>query len=72
MRRPDPRLLLLLGLTLGTAGCETWYNRVPSPDDLMHAIPWFDHMIAQKSIHPYQRADIPGYTPAGSVPSFTP
>jgi mono/diheme cytochrome c family protein len=68
MRRPDPRLLLLLGLTLGTAGCETWYNRVPSPDDLMHAIPWFDHMIAQKSIHPYQRADIPRYTPAGSVP----
>jgi Cytochrome c, mono- and diheme variants len=63
MRLRDARLVLLLAATLGTGACETWYNRVPSPDDLMHAIPWFDHMIAQKSIHPYQRADVPRYTP---------
>ena len=68
MRLRDARLVLVLAATLGTGACETWYNRVPSPDDLMHAIPWFDHMIAQKSIHPYQRADVPRYTPAGAIP----
>jgi mono/diheme cytochrome c family protein len=68
MRLRDARLALVLAAALGTGACETWYNRVPSPDDLMHAIPWFDHMIRQKSIHPYQRADIPRYTPAGAVP----
>ena len=68
MRLRDARLVLVLAAALGTGACETWYNRVPSPDDLMHAIPWFDHMIVQKSIHPYQRADVPRYTPAGAVP----
>ncbi len=68
MRLRDLRLVLVAGVALGTGACETWYNRVPSPDDLMHAIPWFDHMIHQKSVHPYSRADIPRYTPAGAVP----
>ena len=68
MRLRDARLGLVLAAALATGACETWYNRVPSPDDLMHAIPWFDHMIAQKSIHPYQRADVPRYTPAGAIP----
>lgn len=68
MRRRDLRLGLVLAVALGTGACETWYNRVPSPDDLMHVIPWFDHMIVQKSIHPYQRVDVPRYTPAGAVP----
>lgn len=68
MRLRDARLVLVLAAALGTGACETWYNRVPSPDDLMHAIPWFDHMIAQKSIHPYQRVDVPRYTPAGAIP----
>ena len=68
MRLRDARLGLVLAVALATGACETWYNRVPSPDDLMHAIPWFDHMIAQKSIHPYQRADVPRYTPAGAIP----
>ncbi|HEY4321683.1 MAG TPA: cytochrome c [Gemmatimonadales bacterium] len=56
--------LVLLALT----GCNWWYNDVPSPDDVMHAIPWFDHMLMTKSVQPYQRADVPRYTPAGSVP----
>lgn len=68
MRLRNARVALVLAAALGTGACETWYNRVPSPDDLMHAIPWFDHMIVQKSIHPYQRADIPRYTPAGAIP----
>ncbi len=54
--------LLLLG------GCNFWYNEVPSPDDLMHNIPWFDHMLVSKSVQPYQRGDVPRNTPAGSVP----
>lgn len=68
MRRPELRVTLLAAMVIGTGACETWYNRVPSPDDLMHAIPWFDHMIVQKSLHPYQRADVPRYTPDGAVP----
>ncbi len=62
------KLLLAALLATGTAGCNFWYNEVPSPDDLMHAVPWFDHMILSKAIHPYQRADIPRNTPAGVVP----
>ena len=49
-------------------GCNFYYNDVPSPDDLMHAIPWFDHMIKQPSVKPYSRADIPRYTVEGTVP----
>ncbi len=68
MRLRSIRLALIGVVGLGSGACETYYNRVPSPDDLMHVIPWFDHMIRQKSIHPYQRADVPRYTPAGAVP----
>lgn len=55
-------------LLLGLGGCNFYYNEVPSPDDLMHVIPWFDHMILSKAVHPYQHADIPRRTPAGVVP----
>jgi mono/diheme cytochrome c family protein len=58
----------LAALTVAASGCDVWYNRVPSPDDLWHVIPWFDHMIRAKYIRPYQRADVPRYTPAGIVP----
>jgi mono/diheme cytochrome c family protein len=71
MRLPDVRRWWrtgLLALTLSTAGCDFWYNRVPSPDDLWHIIPWFDHMIRAKYVHPYQTASVPRYTPAGIVP----
>src|SRR5690606_10738286 len=60
--------LALAALVLGTSGCNFWYDEVPSPDDLMHAVPWFDHMILSKAVHPYQRADIPRNTPPGIVP----
>jgi mono/diheme cytochrome c family protein len=62
------RKYLLAVLALGLGGCNWWYNEVPSPDDLMHAIPWFDHMLMSKAVQPYQRADVPRYTPAGAVP----
>lgn len=61
-------VVLLAGLALGVAGCDWYYNDVPSPDDLWHITPWFDHMIVQKSVPPYSRADIPRYTPEGTVP----
>jgi mono/diheme cytochrome c family protein len=61
-------LALIAGLTLVVAGCDWYYNDVPSPDDLWHITPWFDHMVTQKSVHPYSRADIPRYTPEGTVP----
>ncbi len=55
-------------LVLCATGCDYYYNDVPSPDDLMHVVPWFDAMITQPSVHPYQRADIPRNTVAGTVP----
>lgn len=62
------RKVLLAALLLGTTGCNFWYNEVPSPDDLMHAIPWFDHMITSKAVHPYASDSVPRNTPAGIVP----
>ena len=58
----------LLGLALLATGCDYWYNDVPSPDDAMHLVPWFDAMIKQPSVYPYQRADVPRNTVAGTVP----
>lgn len=62
------KIALAVVLLATTAGCNFWYNEVPSPDDLMHAVPWFDHMIRSPAPHPYERADIPRNTPAGIVP----
>jgi len=67
MRRCS-RLGLLAALALAAGGCDWYYNDVPSPDDLWHITPWFDHMIVQKSVHAYSRADLPRYTPEGTVP----
>jgi mono/diheme cytochrome c family protein len=58
----------LAALALFTTGCDFWYNRVPSPDDLWHVIPWFDHMIHAKYVRPYQTSAVPRYTPPGIVP----
>lgn len=66
--RPHNRLALLAGLALVAGGCDWYYNDVPSPDDLWHITPWFDHMIVQKSVHAYSRVDVPRYTPEGTVP----
>ena len=62
------RKALLAIALLGLGGCNWWYNEVPSPDDLMHHIPWFDHMIFSKAIQPYEGSSLPRNTPAGAVP----
>jgi mono/diheme cytochrome c family protein len=67
MRRRE-RVVLFAALALTAGGCDWYYNDVPSPDDLWHITPWFDHMIVQKSVHPYSRFDVPRNTPEGAVP----
>jgi mono/diheme cytochrome c family protein len=62
------RRLLTAAAVLLLGGCNWYYQTLPSPDDLMAAVPWFDHMIKSRAIHPYQRADIPRTTVAGTVP----
>ncbi|HLB55598.1 MAG TPA: cytochrome c [Gemmatimonadales bacterium] len=58
----------LVATALLLAGCNWWYDRVPSPDDLMKRFPWFDHMIKSRAIHPYARVDIPRSSVPGTVP----
>jgi len=58
--------LALAALLLAAAGCDTYYYKVPSPDDLLRAIPWFDHMVRAKYIHPYSRGDVPRQTVEGT------
>ena len=53
-RSPRPAVALALLLAAGT-GCNTWYNDVPSPDDLLAQVPWFDHMISSQAVCPYSR-----------------
>jgi mono/diheme cytochrome c family protein len=62
------RKALLASLLIFTAACDFYYYRVPSPDDLWHIIPWFDHMIRARYIRPYETAQVPRYSPEGSVP----
>ena len=62
------RRALLLVTGLGVAGCGWWYNDVPSPDDLMYAIPWFDHMLGSMAVSPYETGSLPHTPPPGSVP----
>jgi mono/diheme cytochrome c family protein len=62
------RRLPLLGLLLFAAGCDYYYNNIPSPDDLLHLVPWFDAMITSPAVHPYQRSGIPRNTVPGTVP----
>jgi mono/diheme cytochrome c family protein len=74
MRLPNPfrrrsgrrAALALAALFLG--GCDYYYYRIPSPDDLWHVIPFLDHMIRAKYIRPYETAKVPRYTPEGTVP----
>jgi mono/diheme cytochrome c family protein len=74
MRRRNPlyrgggRSVVLALLTLFLGGCDFYYYRIPSPDDLWHVIPWFDHMVHAKYIRPYETAKVPRYTPEGTVP----
>jgi mono/diheme cytochrome c family protein len=62
-RRWTWALLLLL-----SGACDFYYYRVPSPDELWHIIPWFDHMIHARYIRPYETQQVPRYSPEGSVP----
>ena len=62
------RRFLAAAAALLLGGCNWYYHTLPSPDDLMAAVPWFDHMIKSRAVFPYQRADIPRTTVPGSVP----
>lgn len=69
MRRRNLARGLTAALTvLALSGCQWYYYQVPSPDDLMHAIPWFDAMIKVPTIYPYETAAIPRNTVPGTVP----
>jgi mono/diheme cytochrome c family protein len=61
-------ILALTLLTLMCGACDYYYYRIPSPDDLWHIIPWFDHMIHARYIRPYETQNVPRNTPAGTVP----
>jgi mono/diheme cytochrome c family protein len=61
------RNLVTAGLLL-LSGCNFYYDKIPSPDDLMKVVPWFDHMVGSRAIFPYARADVAHRTPPGSVP----
>lgn len=63
-----PRRVLLAAAALLLGGCNWYYNTLPSPDDLVKAVPWFDHMITSRAVHPYERADLPRTTVPGTVP----
>ncbi len=65
MARKSLAALALLG---SLSGCNWYYNTLPSPDDLMKMVPWFDHMVKSPAVSPYKRADVPRYTPKGAVP----
>ena len=66
MRAKLARALPLAVLLL--AGCDFYYDRVPSPDDLLKLVPWFDHMIKSPAVHPYESASVPRNTVPGTVP----
>lgn len=68
MRRPEMRRTLAAALVVMLAGCNFYYNTLPSPDDALKLVPYFDHMIKSLAVSPYQRADVPRNTVAGSVP----
>jgi hypothetical protein len=67
MRRNGAGLVTLLA-ALFAAGCDYYYNDVPSPDTYLNLVPWFDGMIRQPNVHPYQRSDIPRNSVPGTVP----
>lgn len=66
MRR-EARVLAAAAL-LALSGCDFYYNTLPSPDDLMKAVPWFDHMVKSPAVHPYETGAVPRHTVPGTVP----
>jgi mono/diheme cytochrome c family protein len=67
LRRRAGRGLALVG-ALMLASCNWYYDTLPSPDDLMKLVPWFDHMITSPAVAPYSRLDVPRRTVPGTVP----
>ena len=67
-RRERRRRAVLAVMLLLSGACDFYYYRVPSPDELWHIIPWFDHMIHARYIRPYETQQVPRYSPEGSVP----
>lgn len=68
MRRRKSWLPLVAVLTLGASGCDWWHYRTPPLEAVWYAIPWFDHMVRAKYVHPYQTDSVVRYTPPGTVP----
>ena len=68
VRAPSLALGACLAATLVLGGCQWYYYDTPAIDEVWYHIPWFDHMIAQKSVFPYSRADIPRTVVPGTVP----
>lgn len=66
--KAELRRALPLVLLLGLGACDFYYDKVPSPDDAVKLVPWFDHMIESPAFHPYERADIPRRPVPGTVP----
>jgi mono/diheme cytochrome c family protein len=62
------RKAVLAVLMLCSGACDYYYYRLPSPDDLWHVIPWFDHMIHARYVRPYETQQVPRYSPEGTVP----
>src|SRR5512139_1100987 len=67
MRR-KARAVAAAAALLALSGCNWYYNTLPSPDDLMKAVPWFDHMIKSPAVHPYESGAVPRNTVPGTVP----
>jgi len=71
LRRRDPltRLVAVVAI-LGSSACtrDQW-QRFPSPDDAVAAVPWFATMHYGLAIQPYQmpRAPVPGTVPVGGT-----
>jgi hypothetical protein len=53
------RKALLAVLLLGSGACDFYYYRLPSPDDLWHVLPWFEHMIHARYIPPSAPQQVP-------------
>lgn len=68
MKLPEMRRTPALLLVVALGGCNFYYNTLPSPDDALKLVPYFDHMVKSQAVSPYQRADVPRYAIAGTVP----